>query len=58
MKRRGEHLERHYDQLFDYWAHIVSKRSPDAILCNFDEFWMNEFDIQIFDRLRWPEDAG
>lgn len=36
MKRRGEHLERHYDQLFDYWTHIVPRRPPYAILCNFD----------------------
>ncbi len=49
MKRRGEHLERHYDQLFDYWTHIVPKRPPYAILCNFDEFWIYDFNTQLFD---------
>jgi hypothetical protein len=27
MKRRGEHLEKHYDQLFDYWTHSARKSS-------------------------------
>jgi hypothetical protein len=26
MKSRGEKLEKHYDQLFYYWSHIVPKR--------------------------------
>lgn len=39
MKKRGEKIEKHYDQLFDYWSHIVPQRPPFAILCNFDEFW-------------------
>jgi hypothetical protein len=25
MKSRGEKLEKHYDQAFDYWTHIVPK---------------------------------
>jgi hypothetical protein len=36
MKSRGEHLEKHYDQTFNYWTHIVPKRPPYVILCNFD----------------------
>jgi hypothetical protein len=40
MKSRGENLEKHYDQVFDYWTHIVPKRPPFVILCNFDEFWI------------------
>lgn len=28
MKSRGEKLEKHYDQLFYYWSHIVPKRPP------------------------------
>src|SRR5436305_8851943 len=35
MKSRGENLEKHYDQTFDYWTHIVPKRPPFVILCNF-----------------------
>ncbi|MBA2242933.1 MAG: class I SAM-dependent DNA methyltransferase, partial [Chthoniobacterales bacterium] len=49
MKSRGENLEKHYDQIFDYWTHIVPKRPPFVILCNFDEFWIYDFNIQLFD---------
>jgi hypothetical protein len=49
MKSRGEKLERYYDQLFEYWTHIVPKRPPYAILCNFDEFWIYDFNTQLFD---------
>lgn len=49
MKSRGEKLERHYDQLFNYWSHIVPQRPPYAILCNFDEFWIYQFNEQLFD---------
>jgi hypothetical protein len=49
MKSRGQKLERHYDQLFDYWTHIVPHRPPYAILCNFDEFWIYDFNHQLFD---------
>ena len=49
MKSRGKKLERHYDQIFDYWTHIVPHRPPFVILCNFDEFWIYDFNIQLFD---------
>src|SRR6266567_7034370 len=49
MKSRGEKLERYYDQAFDYWTHIVPKRPPLVILCNFDEFWIYDFNTQLFD---------
>ncbi len=49
MKSRGEKLERHYDQAFDYWTHIVPHRPPYVILCNFDEFWIYDFNQQLFD---------
>ncbi len=49
MKSRGKKLERHYDQIFDYWTHIVPHRPPYAILCNFDEFWIYDFNQQLFD---------
>lgn len=49
MKSRGANLEKHYDQIFDYWTHIVPKRPPFVILCNFDEFWIYDFNIQLFD---------
>ena len=49
MKSRGEKLEKYYDQAFDYWTHIVPKRPPFVILCNFDEFWIYDFNTQLFD---------
>ncbi len=49
MKSCGANLEKHYDQAFDYWTHIVPKRPPYFILCNFDEFWIYDFNIQLFD---------
>ena len=42
-------LEKCYDQAFDYWSHIVPKRPPYVILCNFDEFWIYDFNTQLFD---------
>src|SRR5258708_6304921 len=49
MKSRGQNLEKHYDQTFAYWTHIVPKRPPYVILCNFDEFWIYDFTTQLFD---------
>ena len=49
MKSRGEKLERYYDQAFDYWSHIVPQRPPFVILCNFDQFWIYDFNTQLFD---------
>jgi SAM-dependent methyltransferase len=58
MKSRGEKLERYYDQAFDYWSHIVPHRPPFVILCNFNEFWIYDFNTQLFDpvdRVALPE---
>jgi len=49
MKSRGENLGKHYDQIFNYWTHIVPKRPPYVVLCNFDEFWIYDFNTQLFD---------
>src|SRR6266436_6596431 len=49
MKSRGSNLEKHYDQAFEYWTHIVPRRPPFVILCNFDEFWIYDFNTQLFD---------
>jgi SAM-dependent methyltransferase len=49
MKSRGANLEKHYDQAFDYWTHIVPKRPPYVILCNFDDLWIYDFNTQLFD---------
>jgi hypothetical protein len=48
MKRRGEDLNRHYRQAFDYWTRLVPGRPRYVILCNFDEFWVDDFDSMGF----------
>lgn len=47
MKRAGTSLQKHFRQLFSYWQRIVPNRPRYAILCNFDEFWVYDFDTQI-----------
>ena len=47
MKSRGEKLSRHYQQTFDYWLNLVPHRPPYVILCNFDEFWIYDFNTQL-----------
>ena len=40
MKKRGEKLEKHYQQAFEYWLELVPQRPKYVVLCNFDEFWI------------------
>lgn len=47
MKSRGEKLERHYRQAFEYWLSLVPQRPRYVVLCNFDEFWIYDFDLQL-----------
>jgi len=47
MKKRGEDLNKHYSQAFDYWTRLVPNRPKYVILCNFDEFWIFDFNIQL-----------
>ncbi|MBG1258946.1 DNA methyltransferase [Nostoc commune] len=47
MKKRGENLSKHYSQAFDYWTRLVPDRPRYVLLCNFDEFWIFDFDIQV-----------
>ena len=47
MKKQGEDLSKHYSQAFDYWTRLVSNRPKYVILCNFDEFWIYDFDTQL-----------
>ena len=46
MKSRGENLNKHYGQAWDY-SKQLTPRPKYVILCNFDEFWIYDFDIQI-----------
>lgn len=47
MKKRGTKLQLHYRQAFDYWLNAVPNRPRYVILCNFDEFWIYDFDRQL-----------
>lgn len=47
MKRRGTDLGKHYSQAFDYWVQAVPGRPRYVVLCNFDEFWVYDFETQI-----------
>ena len=47
MKSRGEKLSQHYQQTFDYWLNLVPYRPPFVVLCNFDEFWIYDFNTQL-----------
>jgi hypothetical protein len=47
MKKRGEKLHLHYSQAFDYWLNAVPNRPRYVVLCNFDEFWIYDFDTQL-----------
>jgi N-6 DNA Methylase. len=58
MKKRGEDLSKHYRQAFDYWTRLVPGRPRYVILCNFDEFWVYDFETQMdspVDRLSLAE---
>jgi hypothetical protein len=58
MKKRGTDLKRHYRQAFDYWTRLVPGRPNYVVLCNFDEFWIYDFDVQLdepMDRLQIEE---
>jgi hypothetical protein len=55
MKKRGEKLHKHRGQAFEYWLHLVPHRPKYVVLCNFDEFWVYDFDLQLeepVDRVR------
>ncbi|MBU0641030.1 MAG: class I SAM-dependent DNA methyltransferase [Planctomycetes bacterium] len=47
MKKRGADLTKHYRQAFDYWVRLVPGRPRYVILCNFDEFWVYDFETQM-----------
>jgi SAM-dependent methyltransferase len=47
MKSRGEKLQKHYRQAFEYWIQLVPDRPRYVVLCNFDEFWIYDFNYQL-----------
>ena len=46
MKSRGEKLEKHHQQVFEYWDKLIPKPRY-VVLCNFDEFWIYDTTLQI-----------
>ena len=48
LKKRGESLQKYYDQAFDYWIHRIP-RLKYMVLCNFDEFWIYDLNKQLYD---------
>ena len=48
MKKRGADLAKHRQQAFDYWTHIAPGRPRYVVLCNFDEFWIYDFNNQLY----------
>jgi hypothetical protein len=46
MKPRGEGLGQHFPQLQRYWFNLAPKPTY-AILCNFDLFWIYDFNQQV-----------
>lgn len=47
MKTQGENLSKHYRQAFNYWTRIVPNRPRYVMLCNFDQFWIYDFNNQV-----------
>ncbi|MDF0589955.1 DNA methyltransferase [Candidatus Methanocrinis natronophilus] len=46
MKKRGENLEKHFTQAKSYWDNSYDKRTEYVVLCNFDEFWVYNWNLQ------------
>lgn len=47
MKKRGEDLSKHYRQAFEYWIDLVPDRPEFVVLCNFDELWVYDLNLQL-----------
>jgi SAM-dependent methyltransferase len=60
MKKRGVRLgsPKVYNQAYEYWQRLVPNKPQYVVLCNFDEFWIYEFDQQLdepMDRIKLTE---
>jgi type II restriction/modification system DNA methylase subunit YeeA len=47
MKKASRDLQRDYRQAFEYWIDLVPDRPEYVVLCNFDEFWVFDFNRQL-----------
>lgn len=48
MKKKDENLAMHLQQATDYWFKLAGDRPKYVILCNFDEFWIYDFDVDVY----------
>ncbi len=48
LKSRGEPLQKHFNQVLEYWNTICPKLKY-MVLCNFDEFWIYDPNVQMYD---------
>jgi type I restriction-modification system DNA methylase subunit len=49
MKKRGTDLTLHLQQVTSYWLGLGGYRPPYIILCNFDEFWIYDFNKDVYE---------
>lgn len=47
MKKAGRDLAKDYRQVFEYWIDLVPDRPQYVVLCNFDEFWIYDLNLQL-----------
>jgi hypothetical protein len=47
MKSGEKDLQQYYGQVFRYWMYLVPHRPQYVILCNFDEFWIYDLNLQL-----------
>lgn len=48
MKKRGEDLDLHLQQATSYFLSLAGARGRYVVLCNFDEFWIYDFDADVY----------
>jgi len=49
MKKAGEDLNRHLQQITSYWLKLAGNRPRYVILCNFTEFWIYDFEKDVYE---------
>lgn len=49
MKKSNEDLSNHLQQVTSYWLKLAGNRPRYVILCNFNEFWIYDFEVSIYD---------
>jgi hypothetical protein len=47
MKKAEEDLSRHLQQITSYWLKLAGNRPRYVILCNFNEFWIYDFEKDV-----------